>query len=97
MLNYKMFNSTETKQLEIVQVFASEEFDHFDGERTLESCATASSVIFSTSTFADFKSLTLPSGRGSMNAILTKNFFGDTFNIVVNSPEDINFDSHRTL
>lgn len=75
------------------QSYASEQSDQFDGERTLESCASASSVIFSTSTFADFKGLTLPSGRGSMNAILTKNFFGDAFNVVVNSPEDINFDS----
>ncbi|WP_045475241.1 DUF5689 domain-containing protein [Winogradskyella sp. PG-2] len=73
--------------------YASEGSDEFDGERTLESCTAASSVIFSTSTFADFKSLTLPSGRGNMTAILTKDFFGETFNIVVNSPEDINFDN----
>lgn len=74
------------------QTYASEESDEFDGERILESCATGTSVIFSTSTFADFKGLTLPSGRGSMNAILTKNFFGDTYNVVVNSPEDISLD-----
>jgi hypothetical protein len=75
------------------QTYASEESDEFDGERILESCVSGTSVIFSTSTFADFKGLTLPSGRGSMNAILTKNFFGDTFNIVVNSPEDISMDN----
>ncbi len=70
--------------------YASEQGDQFDGERTLESCVSASSTIFSTSTFADFKGLTLPSGRGNINAILTKNFFGDVFNVVVNSPEDVN-------
>ncbi|WP_179344472.1 DUF5689 domain-containing protein [Winogradskyella ursingii] len=75
------------------QTFASEPSDEFDGERTLESCATASSITFSTSTFADFKGLTLPSGRGSLNAVLTKNFFGDVFNVSINTPEDINFDS----
>ncbi|WP_299126560.1 DUF5689 domain-containing protein [uncultured Winogradskyella sp.] len=73
--------------------FASEPSDQFDGDRTLESCASSASVVFSTSTFADFKGLTLPSGRGSMNVILTKDFFGEVFNVVVNSPEDINFDS----
>ena len=73
--------------------YASEASDEFDGERRLESCTSASSVIFSTSTFADFKSLTLPSGRGFMNVILTKNFFGDNFNVSVNTPEDIHFDS----
>lgn len=75
------------------QTYASEGADQFDGERALETCSTGSSVIFSTSTFADFKSLTLPTGRGSMTAILTKNFFGDTFNVTVNSPEDIDFEN----
>ncbi|MBT8274289.1 MAG: choice-of-anchor J domain-containing protein [Bacteroidia bacterium] len=73
--------------------FAAEPLDEFDGERILEDCSTGSSVIFSTSTFADFKGLELPAQRGSMNAILTKNFFGDEFNIVVNTASDINFDN----
>lgn len=75
------------------QTFASEPSDEFDGERSLESCSDNASVVFSTSTFADFKSLQLPVDRGSMNAILTKNFFGDEFNIVINSTADINFDN----
>ncbi|MBT8268624.1 MAG: hypothetical protein HKO96_06950 [Flavobacteriaceae bacterium] len=73
--------------------FAAEPTDEFDGERILEDCANGGSVIFSTSTFADFKGLQLPVNRGSMNAILSKNFFGDTFNIVVNSASDIIFDN----
>ena len=73
--------------------FASEGFEQFDGERALEDCASGSSTVFATSTFADFKGLTLPSGRGSMTAVLQKNFFGDEYNVVINSPEDINFDN----
>ncbi len=73
--------------------YASEAFDEFDGERNLETCSNGSTRVFSTSTFADFKSLTLPSGRGRMKAILTKDFRGNTFNIVINTPEDINFDN----
>ena len=71
--------------------YASEASDEFDGERLLEACNSSNTVIFSTSTFADFKGLPLPNGQGNMNAILTKNFFGDTFNIVINTPEDISF------
>lgn len=70
--------------------YASESFDEFDGERTLQSCSTGASTIFSTSTFADFKSLTLPSGSGTMSAVLSKNFEGNTFIVSVNSPEDLN-------
>lgn len=73
--------------------YASEPFDEFDGERELESCATPRSVIFSTSTFADFKNLSLPSGRGNIQAILSKNFFGEVFNVVVNSPADVNLNN----
>ncbi|NRA94519.1 MAG: hypothetical protein HRU26_17960 [Psychroserpens sp.] len=72
--------------------FAGEAQDEFDGERVVESCEQAgSSIILSTSTFADFKSLPLPSGQGSINAILSRDFFNEAFNLVINSPEDISF------
>tara|TARA_R110002049_G_scaffold63924_5_gene169413 strand:- start:76 stop:1521 length:1446 start_codon:yes stop_codon:yes gene_type:complete len=73
--------------------FAGEEMDEFDGERILESCAEGTSTVFSTSTFADFKGMLLPDGRGTIDAILTYNFFGDEFNIVVNNPTTIHLDN----
>lgn len=73
--------------------YAGEPSDEFDGERFLESCDDGSTIVFSTSTFADFKSLNMSAGRGSITGILTKNFFGDTFNLVVNNITDINLDS----
>jgi len=73
--------------------YASEPGDQFDAERTLESCASGANAIFATSTFADFKGLTLPSGSGSMVAVLQRTFFGDDYYVVVNSPEDINFNN----
>jgi len=75
------------------KTYSAEPSDDFDGERTLESCATQSSTIFSTSTFADFSAVLLPQGRGSLDGILTLNFFGEDFNIVVNSPAAITFDN----
>ncbi|SHG87879.1 DUF5689 domain-containing protein [Winogradskyella jejuensis] len=77
------------------QSYASEPGDQFDGERTLEDCATGASTTFATSTFADFKGLTLPAGRGTMTAVLQKNFFGDEFNVVINSPEDVDMTGER--
>ena len=72
--------------------FAGEPNDEFDGERQLESCdQSGASIVLSTSTFSDFKSLPLPSGQGSISGILTRNFFGDTFNLAINTPEDITF------
>lgn len=72
--------------------YAGEPEDEFDGERLLESCdENGSSIIVSTSTFADFKSLPLPTGQGSISGILTNDFFGEVFNLAINTPEDIEF------
>ncbi|MFT5237146.1 MAG: hypothetical protein ACI9M9_000738 [Flavobacteriaceae bacterium] len=73
--------------------FAGEKGDLFDGERTLEDCSNNITAVFSTSTFADFKGVLLPDGRGTLVGILTKNFFGDAYNMVVNDPSAISFDS----
>ena len=75
------------------KTFAAEPGDEFDGERTLESCTDGLTAVFSTSTFADFKALDLPTGRGTLDGILTLDYFGETFNVVVNSPVTINFDN----
>ncbi|MFC7356327.1 DUF5689 domain-containing protein [Jejudonia soesokkakensis] len=75
--------------------FAAEADDQFDGERTLESCSSSATTIFSTSTFADFKGQLLPQGSGSIDGILTLNFFGEDFNVVVNDLSTINLDGER--
>jgi hypothetical protein len=77
------------------KTFAAESDDDFDGERNLESCSEGLSVILSTSTFSDFKAVEVPQGRGYLDGILTLNYFGDTFNMVLNSPETINFDNEN--
>ncbi|OED47312.1 hypothetical protein AB832_00605, partial [Flavobacteriaceae bacterium (ex Bugula neritina AB1)] len=75
--------------------FAAEPNDEFDGERTLESCDSDATAIIRTSTFADFKGLNLPTQRGNFEGILTKNFFGDTFNLVLNDPTGLVFDNEE--
>jgi hypothetical protein len=75
--------------------FAAESFDSFDGERTIESCDSNASTIFSTSTFADFASLSLPTGSGSIEGVLSRTFEGDTFIIAVNSLETVDMNGER--
>lgn len=75
--------------------FAAQPTDEFDGERVLESCESGSTTIVSTSTFADFKTLTLPLQAGSISGILSRDFFDDFYIFVLNSTEDINFDQER--
>jgi hypothetical protein len=73
--------------------YASEPFDQFNAERRLVSCNSGEATLVATSTFSDFKGLSLPINKGSMKAVLSKNFFGDTFNVTINTPEDVNFDT----
>lgn len=91
-LNDVQFNRNEVLG-EGRKTFSAEPEDEFDGERQLESCSSQSSTIFSTSTFADFSAVLLPQGRGTLDGILTMDFFGEVFNIVVNSPESIYFEN----
>lgn len=72
--------------------YAGEPLDEFDGERTIFSCATEQTLILSTSTFANFKSIVLPTGRGSISGVLTRNFFGEDFNLAINDRNDVVFD-----
>lgn len=78
-----------------VATYASDLGDEFDGERTLESCKSPFELVFSTSTFADFKGLPLPSGSGSIKGILTKDFLGEFSTFSINSPEDVDMVGNR--
>ncbi|WP_417557367.1 DUF5689 domain-containing protein [Mesoflavibacter zeaxanthinifaciens] len=90
-LNNMQFNSNLV--VGNTTTFASETNDSFDGERLLESCETGSSVILSTSTFSDFKGLPLPANRGTIDGVLTRDYFDDFYTIYINTPEAINFDN----
>jgi hypothetical protein len=71
--------------------FASENNDEFDGERKVESCTGDFPFILSTSTYADFKALKLPGKAGSIQGILTRDYYDDFFTVYLNHPSDIRF------
>ncbi len=75
------------------KTFAAEPGDQFDAERKLESCDSGYTATFSTSTYADYKTVLLPTGRGMMDGILTYDFYGENFNITVNDPSTIYFEN----
>lgn len=78
-----------------VYSFASNPSDQYDGERQLESCETGETVLLSTSTFSNFKSLLIPEGSGSVEGILTRDFYDEHYVVVVNSPDKLVMDGDR--
>ncbi len=75
--------------------FASNPADQYDGERQLESCETGETVLLSTSTYSNFKSLLIPTGSGSVEGILTRDFYDEHYVIVVNSPDMLDMNGSR--
>ncbi|WP_372918986.1 DUF5689 domain-containing protein [Salegentibacter sp.] len=75
--------------------FAGEQIDEYDGERQLESCVTGATTILSSSTFSGFKSLLLPQESGSIEGVLSRNFYDDFFVLAINTPEAIDFNQER--
>lgn len=77
----------DRRQLDLT--LAGEASDSFDGDRTLISCSSNATALFQTSTFADFKSLNIPDGRGFINAVVATDFFGENYTLSVNTPDNI--------
>ena len=86
-------NNMQVNRYDLALTFAGEAIDEFDGFRTLESCQSGISILIQTSTFADFKSIQVPQGKGSVEGIYSRDF-RDNFNVfIINSSADINFNS----
>lgn len=75
--------------------FAGESIDQYDGERQLESCINGAATRLSTSTYSNFKSLLLPTGSGTIEGVLTRNFYDDHFVLLLNSPAGLDLSGDR--
>ena len=92
---YIQLPSMQINRNQLDLTFAGESTDQFDGFRTLESCVGGGSITLQTSTFADFKSLLVPQGGGSINGILSRDFFDDLDVFVINTIGDIDMIGDR--
>lgn len=76
---------------QIGKTFSNELNDSFDGFRTIFECETQAIIFLQTSTFASFNSNTIPSGKGTATAILSKDFRSELFVLIASSPADLDF------
>jgi hypothetical protein len=89
--NYIKLENIQFKHDEIGKTFAGETFDAFNGDRVLIQCKDQITGILSTSTFSDFKSNIIPDKKGNLAAVLTKDFFGERYVLILNEPSKIEF------
>jgi len=71
------------------KTFSGEAFDEFDGERRLVQCKDQRSLLMSTSTFADYKSIVLSDSTGFIDGVLTRDFFGEKYILKINDPTNL--------
>jgi hypothetical protein len=90
------FIRLENAQFEKAQLqksFSGEPNDEFDGFRYLFDCETEKTIRLQTSTFSSFKSVIIPAKKGSVDAILTKDYSSEFLVTIINTPSNILFDN----
>jgi len=70
--------------------------EDYDTQRDFESCVDAGTLKLETSAFSSFNDKMLPvEGSGTISGIITKDYFGDNRVMMLNTTDDVNFDSSR--
>lgn len=69
----------------------------FDTQRTMQVCDgfNLSTFPLETSSFASFKEVLLPTGNGTIKAVVNKTFDGSTHVLAINQLEDVNMEGER--
>lgn len=88
---YVQIKNVQFRNDEIGKTYAGEKYDEFDGERVIIQCDNQLTTILSTSTFSDFKSNLLPTKRGDLSAVLTKDYSSEKFILVLNNISFVDF------
>jgi len=70
--------------------------EDYDTQRDLESCVDSGTLKLETSAFSNFNDSMLPTeGSGTIMGIITRDYFGDNRVMMLNTKDDVNFDSSR--
>ncbi len=83
--------NVQFKYDELNKTLAGEPYDSFDAERVLWQCDNQLTTILKTSVYASFKTNLISENSGSIKAILSKDFYGEKFVLVINDPSEIDF------
>ena len=70
--------------------------EDYDTQRDLESCVDSGTLKLETSAFSSFNDKMLPTdGSGTITGIITKDYFGDNRVMMLNTTDDVDFNSSR--
>jgi len=85
------FENIQFEKTQLQKTFSGEPNDEFDGFRYFFDCDTQKTIRLQTSTFASFKSNIIPSDKGEIDVILTKDYTSEFLVTIINTPSNISF------
>lgn len=94
-VKWVQFSKVQFAKSEQGKTFSGEAFDTYDGERRLVGCKEHRSIILGSSSFSKFKSMVVPSFSGTINGILTRDYYNEKYILKINDPKDLSFKSVR--
>ncbi len=96
MNTFIQMDNVQVEASDLGKTFAGEAGDQYDATRSFFNCTEEVGFGVMTSTFSNFKAMVMPSDKGTIKAVLMKNYRERDAVVVLNSYEDIDFtDTNR--
>lgn len=91
MNTFVQIDNTQVELGDLELTYAGESYDSYDATRVLLNCDSDTQFGLMTSTFSNFKSLVIPQGKGTLKAVLMKDYRERNVVTVLNTPDDVDF------
>ncbi len=90
-----VLEDVQFQQADVGKTYSGETYDLYDGERRLVQCGNYRSILLTTSTYSDFKSVVVPGNAGKVEGILTKDYYNEKWVLKINFPRNLHFENER--
>ena len=92
---YISLENMQFSDREFGKTFSGEKYDQYTGDREIVQCNNQLSTLLSTSTYASFKSSLIPEKKGTLEAVLRKDYYGEKYILIINNPSSISFNENE--
>ncbi|MDZ7612506.1 MAG: DUF5689 domain-containing protein [Flavobacteriaceae bacterium] len=92
---YISLENMQFSDREFGKTYSGEKYDQYTGDREIVQCNNQLTTLLSTSTYASFKSSLISEKKGTLEAVLRKDYYGEKYILVINDPASISFDENE--
>lgn len=92
---YISLENMQFSDREYGKTYSGEKYDQYTGDREMVQCNNQLTSLLSTSTYASFKSSLIPEKKGTLDAVMRKDYYGEKYVLVINNPSSISFSENE--